>query len=200
MLDRTTTPADELLSRITMAVALANDAEKKRQRAIGELLLELKQRYPNKPKEFEAKLTEVSGLRRSRAYDYMALAGGRKTEEALREEARLRKEKERERKAKEKNEREKKEREEAAKALKGAPFVTVGELNGLPIMGQRKPESVTVTDERTKAKQQETPVTKASALDEFRFAARNWIPKMSAVDRQKALKLVTELVNGRTAK
>lgn len=29
MLDRTTTPADELLSRITMAVALANDAEKK---------------------------------------------------------------------------------------------------------------------------------------------------------------------------
>jgi hypothetical protein len=120
-----------------MAVALANDAEKKiegakaeyvsRGRAVGVLLLELKQRYPNKPKEFEAKLTEVSGLQRSRAYDYMALAGGRKTEEGLREEARLRKEKERERKAKEK-----KEREQAEKA-KPKPK---------PV-----PESVTVTDE-----------------------------------------------------
>jgi hypothetical protein len=186
MLDRTTTPADELLSRITMAVALANDAEKKaegaraeyvsRQRAIGELLLELKQRYP-KPKEFEAKLSEVSGLQRSRAYDYMALAGGRKTEEALREEARLRKEKERERKAKEK-----KEREQAEKAK--------------PIP---KPESVTVTDEKTKPKPNDTPVTKASALDEFRFAARNWIPRMSATDKQRALKLVTDLVNQKGA-
>jgi hypothetical protein len=128
MLDRTTTPADELLSRITMAVALANDAEKKmegaraeyvsRQRAIGELLLELKQHYP-KPKDFEAKLNEVSGLQRSRAYDYMALAGGRKTEAELREEARLRKEKERERKAKEK-----KEREQAEKAKPAPESVT----------------------------------------------------------------------------
>jgi hypothetical protein len=189
MLDRTTTPADELLSRITMAVALANDAERKakgaeaefvsRQRAIGELLLELKRHYPE-PKEFEAKLTEVSGLHRARAYDYMALAGGRKTEAGLREEARLRKEKERERKAKEKQEREQAER------AKPKPIL--------------KPESVTVTDEETKPKQNDAPVTKASALDEFRFAARNWIPKMSAVDKQKALKLVTELVNGRTAK
>jgi hypothetical protein len=76
MLDRTTTPADELLSRITMAVLLANDAEKKiegakaeyvsRGRAVGVLLLELKQLYP-KPKEFEAKLTELSGLRDRKA-------------------------------------------------------------------------------------------------------------------------------------
>jgi hypothetical protein len=107
----------------------------------------------------------------------MALAGGRKTEEGLREEARLRKEKERERKAKEK-----KEREQAEKAK--------------PIP---KPESVTVTDEKTKPKPNDTPVTKASALDEFRFAARNWIPRMSATDKQRALKLVTDLVNQKGA-
>jgi hypothetical protein len=187
--DELATDATELLARIKVAVAVCNDAEKKaegakneftsRGRAVGVLLLELKRHYP-KPKEFEAKLTKVCGLHRSRAYEYMALAGGRKTEAGLREEARLRKEKERQRRAKEKKE------QEQAERAKPKPIL--------------KPESVTVTDEETKPKQNDAPVTKASALDEFRFAARNWIPKMSAVDKQKALKLVTELVNGRTAK
>jgi hypothetical protein len=121
MLDRTTsTPTDELLSRINAAVAVCNDAEKKaegakaeyvsRGRAVGVLLLELKQHYPKKPQEFEAKLTEISGLHRTRAYEFMALAGGRKTEAELREEARFRKERERQRKAAEKRERERAEK------------------------------------------------------------------------------------------
>jgi hypothetical protein len=183
MLDRTASPDTELLARLNVAVAIANDAESKvttaraeyvsRGRAVGVLLLELKQRYP-KPKEFEAKLTEVSGLQRSRAYDYMALAGGRKTEEALREEARLRKEKERERKAKEK-----KEREQAEKA-KPKPA----------------PESVTVTDERTKVTQAVAPALRLQRLLEEALTiandARNY-PELNPTRRKVRDKAVNEL-------
>jgi hypothetical protein len=95
MLDRS--PADELLSRINIAVAVANDAERKvtkardeyvsRSRTVGVLLLEAKAIYP-KVKDFEAFLKRVDGLQRSRAYDLMGLAGGRTTDEELRQDVR----------------------------------------------------------------------------------------------------------------
>jgi hypothetical protein len=107
MLDRTTTPADELLGRINAAVAVANDAERRvttaqtefvsRSRAVGVLLLEAKKLHP-KVKDFEAFLQRVDGLQLSRAYDLMRVAGGRKTDEELRKETRDRVQKHRDKK------------------------------------------------------------------------------------------------------
>jgi hypothetical protein len=98
-----------LLDKINVAVATANAAEKtaetakaelvSRSRAVGELLLEAKKRYP-KVADFEAFLKRVDGLKLSRAYDLMRLAGGRNTDEQLRQEARDRQRKSRAKKAK----------------------------------------------------------------------------------------------------
>jgi hypothetical protein len=108
MLDRPTlSPADELLGRLNAAVAVCNDAERRvttaqtelvsRSRAVGTLLLEAKRLHP-KVADFVAFLKRVEGLQLSRAYDYLRIAGGRVTDEELREEARIRKEKSREKK------------------------------------------------------------------------------------------------------
>jgi hypothetical protein len=57
---------------------------------LGTLLLEAKKLHP-KVKDFEAYLKQVDGLKLSRAYDYLRIAGGRATDEELRKEARERK-------------------------------------------------------------------------------------------------------------
>ena len=95
---------DVLLGKINKAVAAANAAEQKAKTAhdehvsqskiVGTLLLEAKKRHP-KVAEFEKFLKRVDGLKLSRAYDYLRLAGGRVTDEELREEARERKRKSR---------------------------------------------------------------------------------------------------------
>jgi hypothetical protein len=95
---------EALLGKINKAVAAANEAEHKvktaqtelvsRSKAVGELLLEAKKRHP-KVADFEKFLKRVDGLKLSRAYDYLRLAGGRVTHEELREEARERKRKSR---------------------------------------------------------------------------------------------------------
>src|SRR5436190_17355197 len=56
---------------------------------VGLLVLEAKKRHP-KVKDFEAFLKRVQGLSLSRAYDCMRIAGGRTTDEELRQEARER--------------------------------------------------------------------------------------------------------------
>jgi hypothetical protein len=97
--------ADEvLLGKINKAVAAANEIERtvetakaelvSRSRAVGFLLLEAKKRHP-KVTDFEAFLKRVDGLKLSRAYDCMRIAGGRVTDQELREEARERKRKSR---------------------------------------------------------------------------------------------------------
>jgi hypothetical protein len=96
--------ADGLLSKINKAVAAANTAEQtmataqaeliSRSKALGLLLLEAKKRYP-KVKDFEAFLGKVKGLKLSRAYDLMRLAGGRTTDEELKKDACERKRKSR---------------------------------------------------------------------------------------------------------
>jgi hypothetical protein len=98
-----------LLDKINAAVTTANAAEHaaetakaelvSRLRAVGELLLEAKERHP-KVADFEAFLKRVDGLKLSRAYDAMRLAGGRTTDEQLRQEARDRQRKSRAKKAK----------------------------------------------------------------------------------------------------
>ena len=89
--------ADVLLAKINVAVKAANEAETElvsRSKAVGLLLLEAKELHP-KVKDFEAFLKRVDGLHLSRAYDLLRLAGGRTTDEELREEARERKRKSR---------------------------------------------------------------------------------------------------------
>src|SRR5215467_9107236 len=95
---------DPLLAKLNKAVAEVNKAEKavttaqaelvSKGRAVGELLLEAKKRHP-KVVDFEAFLKRVNGLKLSRAYDLMRLAGGRVTDEELRQEARERQRKSR---------------------------------------------------------------------------------------------------------
>ena len=81
-----TAPADELLGTLKLAVAAANDAEQNvttaqaelvsRSKRVGMLLLEAKKLHPA-VKDFEAFLKKVDGLKLSRAYDLLRLAGGR---------------------------------------------------------------------------------------------------------------------------
>ena len=97
---------DTLLTKINVAVAAANEAEKaktetektaetaqtefvSRSKAVGLLLHEAKKLHPG-GKDFEAFLKRVDGLQLSRAYDLMRLAGGRITDEELKKDARER--------------------------------------------------------------------------------------------------------------
>ena len=93
-------PADsQLLVRINTALAAANKAEKtaetvktvlvSRSKVVGMLLLEAKKLHPA-VKDFLAFLKRVDGLKRSRAYDLMCVAGGQKTVEEIREATRQR--------------------------------------------------------------------------------------------------------------
>jgi hypothetical protein len=89
--------ADQLLDKINAAVAEHNAAERavttaqselvSRSKVVGQLLLEAKKLHPTK-KGFETFLRRVNGLHISRAYDLLRLAGGRTTDEELRQEAR----------------------------------------------------------------------------------------------------------------
>jgi len=95
---------EDLLEKIKHAVATVNEAEQaaetakaelvSRSKAVGLLLLEAKKLHP-KVADFEAFLKNVDGLKLSRAYDYLRIAGGRATDEELRQEARDRKRKSR---------------------------------------------------------------------------------------------------------
>jgi hypothetical protein len=102
-----TEQSNALLARLNAAVAAVNEAEKiaatvqteliSRSKTVGLLLLEAKKLHPA-VKDFEAFLKKVNGLKRSRAYDLLRLAGGRTTDEELRRDARDRKRKSREKK------------------------------------------------------------------------------------------------------
>jgi hypothetical protein len=97
-----------LLDRVKEAFAAVNEAEAavneavkaereelvSRSNALGVLLLEAKKDHPTVD-DFKAFLKGVDGLKISRAYDYMRVAGGRTTVEELREEASKRKRKSR---------------------------------------------------------------------------------------------------------
>jgi hypothetical protein len=93
-----------LLGKINAAVADHNAAEKavttarselvSKSKVVGHLLLEAKNRHP-KVADFESFLKRVNGLKLSRAYDLLRLAGGRTTDEELRQDARERKQKSR---------------------------------------------------------------------------------------------------------
>lgn len=165
----TRTPDDQdavLLTKLNAAVKAANEAETSvvtaqaelvsRSKAVGLLLLEAKKLHPQ-VKDFEACLKNVDGLKLSRAYDCMRIAGGRTTDEELRKETR-----ERVRKSRAKT-----------------------KTKTLP----KPPEKVSVTVTET-AKAQ-TPKETAAAvsarnLEEFKYACRCYLPKLSEADLKKA--------------
>jgi hypothetical protein len=89
----------DLLAKINAAVAAANEAETavttaqdvlvSRSKAVGLLLLEAKKLHPVAA-DFETFLEQVHGLKKTRAYDLMRLAGGRTTDEEIRKATRER--------------------------------------------------------------------------------------------------------------
>src|SRR6516165_5822225 len=99
-----------LLEKINVAVQAANEAEAtvetaktelvSRSRAVGLLLLEAKKLHP-KVADFEAFLGKVHGLKLSRAYDLLRLAGGRTTDEEIRQATKDRVKKHRDKKKRE---------------------------------------------------------------------------------------------------
>jgi hypothetical protein len=94
---RTKTGEADLLAKLNAAVKAANEAGAEhlsRSKTVGLLLLEAKKLHPA-VKDFEAFLKRVQGLHLSRAYDLMRFAGGRTTDEELREAARERQRKSR---------------------------------------------------------------------------------------------------------
>jgi hypothetical protein len=95
---------NNLLDKIKSAFAAVNEAEAiaktakdelvSRAKALGLLLLDAHKSHPTRAK-FTSFLKEVSGLGLSRAYEFMAVAGGRTTVEQLRAQATQRKRKSR---------------------------------------------------------------------------------------------------------
>src|SRR5262249_57800291 len=71
------------------AVTIAQSELVSKSKEVGRLLLEAKKLHP-KVADFEAFLKRVNGLKLSRAYDLLRLAGGRTTDEELRKDKRER--------------------------------------------------------------------------------------------------------------
>jgi hypothetical protein len=180
----------ELLAKINEAVAAANEAEAKvttaqaelvsRSKTVGLLLLEAKKLHPA-VKDFEAFLGKVQGLKLSRAYDCMRVAGGRTTDEEIRKATRDRVEKHRKK-----------------KKLPGPTPASRPEPEPRPESKPQKP-SVTQPDV-TEDLSAEERAARASArgLAEFTVACRMWLPQVTAeADRQKARLLVAELTSSK---
>jgi hypothetical protein len=139
------------------------------------LLLEAKELHPA-VKDFLAFLKRVKGLKRSRAYDMMCVADGRKTVEEIREATRNRVNKHR-----------------STRKLPSPP-PEEPEPNSVSVTGV----DVTETAEASAGKHKADHSAEENAdtsLAEFTFACHHWLPKMSEADRQKALQVVTDLVN-----
>jgi hypothetical protein len=205
----------ELLAKINAAVKAANDAEAKandaeakattakaelvsRSKEVGLLLLEAKQLHPV-VKDFKAFLKRVDGLKLSRAYDLLRLAGGRTTDEELRKEARDRKRKSR------------------ANKKKLPPPTKEPEPEPVSVTEPHVTESPEVSIEQRRAEHADPDLSaegraereyadwlnaadeahKASdrALAEFTIACRTWLPKMTQFNRDKARRLVNKMTD-----
>jgi hypothetical protein len=190
-----------LLEEINNAVKAANDAEQNvataqanvataqaelisRSKKVGLLLLEAKKQHPA-IKDFENFLKKVQGLKLSRAYDLLRLAGGRTTDEEIRKATRDRVKKHR-----------------ASKKLpRPAPAPEPISVTSTPVT-----ESAEISIDERKARHAdlglsaEQRAAKASAhyLAEFTVACRSYLPKITVdADRQKARLLVSELTSSK---
>ena len=183
-----------LLAKINAAVKTANVAEQSvttaqaelvsRSKEVGLLLLEAKKLHPA-VKDFEAFLKRVDGLKLSRAYDLLQLAGGRTTDEEIRKATRDRVKKHR-----------------SSKKLPGPVPAPKPEPPKLSVTSTPVTETPEASAERRKAQNADLGLTakekaaKVSAhyLAEFILACRTYLPKITIeADRQKARLLVSEL-------
>jgi hypothetical protein len=187
----------ELLAKINAAVRAVNDAETtvttaqaelvSRSKTVGLLLLEAKKLHPTVA-DFEAFLKKVHGLKLSRAYDLLRLAGGRTTDEEIR-----------------KATRDRVKRHRARKNLR-RPAAPTPEPK-LSVTSTPVTESAEISIEERKAQHADLDLSaaeqraaKASAhyLAEFTVAARCYLPKITVeADRQKARLLVFELMSSK---
>jgi len=133
-------------------------------------------------KDLEAFLKKLQGLKLSRAYDCMRIAGGRATDEEIRKETRDRVKKHR-----------------ASKKLpKPAP---APKAEPMPISVTSTPVTesaeISIDGRRGLGLRAEQRAAKASAhaLAEFTVACRWWLPKMKEDDQRKARLLVSELTS-----
>jgi hypothetical protein len=163
----------ELLAEINAAVAAANAAETKvataqaelvsRSKTVGLLLLEAKKLHPA-VKDFEAFLRKVQGLKLSRAYDCMRVAGGRTTDEEIRKATRDRVEKHR-----------------ASKKLSGPT----------PAPKPEPPNSSVTRPDVTETAEEQAAKISAHNLSEFLYACRTYLPKLTETDLKEACAFVT---------
>ena len=79
----------QAVNEAEQGVTTAQEELVSRSKKVGLLLLEAKKLHP-KVKDFEAFLGKVEGLKLSRAYDLLRLAGGRTTDEELKKDQRER--------------------------------------------------------------------------------------------------------------
>jgi hypothetical protein len=186
----------KLLQKINAAVRDNNKAEQavttaqaelvSKSRVVGQLLLEAKKRHP-KVADFEAFLKRVDGLKLSRAYDLLRLAGGRTTDEELRQETRERVRKHR-----------------AKKIPKPEPLsvthLDVTETPDHPTLGFGEPkQSPEIGLEERKAMTAALDLAdehrSAKALAEFLVACRTCLPKITKpADRIEAIKVFGERI------
>jgi len=211
--------SDDLLNKINVAVAAVNVAETavetaqadlvSRSKAVGLLLLEAKKLHPKVP-EFNAFLKRVKGLKLSRTYDLLRLAGGRTTDEELR-----------------KDQRERVRKHRAKKKIPAQPMsiakpepvsVTDPDVTESPKRITQSPE-ISADDRRAQnaALDTEPEANKefcawlkaadeanrasANALVEFTNACHAWLPKITEQwHRDKALQLVKRMTEPPKAK
>jgi hypothetical protein len=193
-----------LLDKLNVAVAAANEAEKtaeaakdehvSRSRVVGQLLLEAKKCHPKKA-DFDAFVSHVVGLKQSRIYDLLRLAGGRATEEELRKEARERKQKSRTKK--------KLQPPHSPSLPKAVPDTDPPHSVTSPHVTESQEISIDQrTDMAALDMSAEEKAAKMSAhyLAEFTVACRTYLPKITVeADRQKARLLVAELTTDKKA-
>ena len=193
--------SDEVLLGKINKVSAANAAEKtaeaakaefvSRSKVVGELLLEAKKLHPAK-KDFEAFLRRVNGLHVSRAYDLLRLAGGRVTDEELRQEAR-----ERQRKSRSKR----KLPEPQPQSVTDQPVTDPKRITQSPEISeeQRRAENAHLDEDEATPHDQaassahEAAPGSAHYLAEFRAACRDLLPKITDhADQMKALTFVQD--------
>jgi hypothetical protein len=184
---------DALLTKINAAVAAANEAEQtvttaqaelvSRSKAVGLLLLEAKKLHPA-VKDFEAFLKRVDGLKLSRAYDCMRIAGGRATDEEIKEATRERV----------KKHRASKKLPKPAPAPKADPKPEPVSVTSAPVT-----ESAEESAARRKAENADLSQTteekaakwSASNLREFEYACKTYLPRLNEADLKTARAFVT---------
>jgi hypothetical protein len=157
-----------------------------RSKTVGLLLLEAKRLHPA-VKDFEAFLGKVQGLKLSRAYDCMRVAGGRTTDEEIRKATRDRVEKHR-----------------ASKKLPRPTPAPKPEPQKLSVTRPDVTETVEISIDERKAQhadlesaEERTAKASARCLAEFTVACCKWLPQITVeADRQKARSLAAELTCG----